>query len=125
MIHICMGHFFYVSAKEGILNCPKWFRHLIKRDSEGLSKSKLQKSHVTEEHEGYIKGSFIFSKSFNYLHYVNISRGNPKPHLLVCPFQKKSCKDSFCSSVRIECRSSSVKLVSDQTAIISPNGSIN
>lgn len=65
--------------------------------------------------------------SFNYFffHCVNITRGNPKPHLLVCPFQKKSCKESFFSFVRMEYRSCSVKLVSDQTAIISPNGSIN
>lgn len=93
-----------------------------------LSKSKHQKSHVTEENEGYIKGSLIFNKSFNYFffHYVNITSGNPKPCLLVCPSQKKkSCKESFFSSVRMEHRSSSVKLVSDQTAIISPNDSIN
>lgn len=61
------------------------------RDSEVLSKSKHQKSHVTEENEGYSKGSLIFNKSFNYFffHCVNITRGNPNPCLLVCPFQKK------------------------------------
>lgn len=97
MIHICMEHFFHVSAKKGILKCPKWFRHLIKRDSEVLSKGKHQKSHVTEENEGYIKGSLIFNKSFNYffLHYVNITREIQSLVSLCVLFKKRAAKTHF------------------------------